>query len=342
VAAETGPPAGDREARSEERSSSIPRKAVVPAAVVLTLMIILVVYGYTGMPGSEWIGVAHKRFWDYLELLFVPAALALGVYWLNRRQDERDQQAEEDRSRRESEAQAAQAERSLEVENERAQDAALQAYLDQLTQLLVTQSDDALIKMQVGDDVRQVIQARSEPLLRSLDSTRRWSLILFLSVMGLLTRGQPLVSLAGADLRGVDGRRAPLEGIDLGRANLSRANLRNAYLGQADLSGADLLEANLSGADLLEADLSGAYLGQANLSGARLRGADLSEANLSGASLLEADLSGAYLSEAEGLTDEQIAAAYSLEGATMPNGQNYEDWLKSKGSGEDGENSGSS
>jgi hypothetical protein len=42
------------------------------------------------------------------------------------------------------------------------------------------------------------------------------------------------------------------------------------------------------------------------------------------------------------LTDEQIAAAYSLEGATMPNGQNYEDWLKSKGSGEDGENSGSS
>ena len=32
--------------------------------------------------------------------------------------------------------------------------------------------------------------------------------------------------------------------------------------------------------------------------------------------------------------------AASLEGAIMPNGQKYEDWLKSKGRGEDGENSG--
>jgi hypothetical protein len=43
------------------------------------------------------------------------------------------------------------------------------------------------------------------------------------------------------------------------------------------------------------------------------------------------------------LTDEQIAAAYSLEGATMPDGQNYEDWHKDKENhGEDGENGGRS
>ena len=68
VVAETGPPAGGSEARSEERSSIILRKAVGPAAVVLVLVIILIVYGYTGKPGSGWIGVAHKRFWDYLDL----------------------------------------------------------------------------------------------------------------------------------------------------------------------------------------------------------------------------------------------------------------------------------
>jgi hypothetical protein len=33
-----------------------------------------------------------------------------------------------------------------------------------------------------------------------------------------------------------------------------------------------------------------------------------------------------------------LLAAHSLEGATMPNGQKYEDWLKSKGGGEEGEN----
>jgi hypothetical protein len=63
----------------------------------------------------------------------------------------------------------------------------VQAYLDQITQLLVTQRDQDLIRMWVDDEVRQVIQARSESLLRSVAATRRWSLILFLSVLGLLT-----------------------------------------------------------------------------------------------------------------------------------------------------------
>jgi hypothetical protein len=50
-------------------------------------------------------------------------------------------------------------------------------------------------------------------------------------------------------------------------------------------------------------------------------------------------ISGADLSNAIGVTNEQLEEqAWSLEGATMPGGQKYEDWLKSKGHGEDGEN----
>jgi hypothetical protein len=41
-----------------------------------------------------------------------------------------------------------------------------------------------------------------------------------------------------------------------------------------------------------------------------------------------------YLSGAIGLTDEQMISAWSLEGATIPNGQKYEERLKSKGRGE--------
>jgi hypothetical protein len=57
--------------------------------------------------------------------------------------------------------------------------------------------------------------------------------------------------------------------------------------------------------------------------------------NLSGATLTRADLS-----NATGITNDELEQqAKSLEGATMPNGQKYEDWLKEKeGSGEDGEN----
>jgi hypothetical protein len=38
------------------------------------------------------------------------------------------------------------------------------------------------------------------------------------------------------------------------------------------------------------------------------------------------------------LVQEQLATGESVKGATMPNGQKYEEWLKSKGGGEDGEN----
>jgi uncharacterized protein YjbI with pentapeptide repeats len=64
-----------------------------------------------------------------------------------------------------------------------------------------------------------------------------------------------------------------------------------------------------------------------------LSGADLGEADLSGT-----DLSGTNLRGATGVTDLELERqARSLEGATMPNGQKYEDWLKDKGSREDGE-----
>jgi Pentapeptide repeats (8 copies) len=69
------------------------------------------------------------------------------------------------------------------------------------------------------------------------------------------------------------------------------------------------------------------------VSGADLSGANLTDAadDLRGADLSFADLSGANLRGAEGITNEEVEQqAASLEGATMPNGQKYEDWLKDK------------
>jgi len=67
-------------------------------------------------------------------------------------------------------------------------------------------------------------------------------------------------------------------------------------------------------------------VGVTDLRGTDLRAADLSGADLSRAYLIDADLSGA-----EGITNEELESqTASLEGATMPNGQKYEDWLKDK------------
>jgi uncharacterized protein YjbI with pentapeptide repeats len=61
-----------------------------------------------------------------------------------------------------------------------------------------------------------------------------------------------------------------------------------------------------------------------------LDSADLRDADLQSTSLRTADLTAAKGVDIEDLEQQ----AFSLEGATMPNGQKYEEWLKDKrGSG---------
>jgi uncharacterized protein YjbI with pentapeptide repeats len=142
--------------------------------------------------------------------------------------------------------------------------------------------------------------------------------------------------LSGADLRDANSGRAYLSVVHLRRADLSDADLRDADLRDADLReaflrGADLSRANLREVDLRKADLTAANLSAANLSRTDLRDANLSLANLSGTYLSDTDLRAANLSLAKlsgaNLRDADLRDA-ALTNATMPNGQNYEEWLE--------------
>jgi hypothetical protein len=238
------------------------------------------------------------------------------------------------------------------LEAQRTREAALQNYFEAVGELLI---EKPLRRSGPGDNLSTVVRAQTLSVLEGLDPDRKRILLLFLYESGLIHKDKPVVSLSGANLS---------------RANLSRANLSRANLSGANLGGANLRGANLSQARLNEVDLSGAYLYQADLSEADLIRSVLIEANLSGANLRGSNLYGSNLgwtkrSEA-GLTDaptmvveaseawhiwtaNQLNGASSLEGATMPDGQTlksadnpdrptFEDWLKSKRSGEDGWN----
>jgi uncharacterized protein YjbI with pentapeptide repeats len=101
---------------------------------------------------------------------------------------------------------------------------------------------------------------------------------------------------------------------------LTITNLRHAVLDHANLDGA-----RLGGADLFHADLQEAVLTKSSLLQANLK-----EANLRGTVLAGANLEGANLKGAKGVTPKQVTECRSLKGATMPDGQKYEDWLKSR------------
>jgi uncharacterized protein YjbI with pentapeptide repeats len=307
--------------------------------IMLVLVVLLGILTLVGLPFDI-------TLWDWLDLLIIPVVLAIGGYLFTRSENRATRAAAE----------------------QRAQDEALQAYLDQMSQLL-TDKERPLHEAQQGDSLSVVARARTRTVLTRLDGERKGSVVRFLHESGLITKDRTIVDLKGADLRGADLHEASLGGADLHEASLGGADLRGAYLGRAELEETDLSQVlsngatflgsanlykakmsgmNLSGANVNEAELMGANLTGANLrrtylNQAHLNGADLSGADLDETRLFKADLTNAIV------TDEQLAKCKSLEDATMPDGQilksadnpdgpTLEEWLKNKGRGEDGEN----
>lgn len=181
----------------------------------------------------------------------------------------------------------------------RAQEKALPAYLAEMVRML-NDRERPLRRSEAGDEVSIQAKGRTHTVLPKLDSEHKARVLQFLYETGLIIKGRSVVDLLGADLRAANLRGVNLRGADLRGADLSRANLVGADLREVDLDGANLREANLHWADLISANLSRAYLGSADLSGA--------------------DLSGADLRNVEELTARQLEQAYSLEGATIPDG----------------------
>ncbi len=193
--------------------------------IVVALVFVLGLLTLIGLP----FGIT---LWEWLKLLIVPAVIAAGGLWFNRQQRNRE----------------------MEIAEQRSQDEALQAYLDQMSQLL-TDKDQPLHKAQQHDSLSTVARARTLTVLTRLDGERKRSVLQFLYESRLITKSRVVVDLGGADLL---------------RANLSWAKLTNANLSEADLREADLRAANLHMANLSEADLREAALRVADLTNATM------------------------------------------------------------------------
>jgi uncharacterized protein YjbI with pentapeptide repeats len=276
---------------------------------VVVIVVLLLLYGISRLFRIE--------FMNLLKVVAVPITVGAAVPLLNWLQKTRE----------------------LAVANQRGQDEALQAYLDQMSQLLLDKDRPLLNQLQKkgesgadsGESARiwipssknyaesarskesTLARARTLTVLTRLDGRRKRSVVDFLFEARLI----------GKNSKGLGDW--PLKEADLREAHLSEAHLVKTNLSYARLSEADLERADLRGADL-----HGANLSKAVLSGARLgpppREDEDAEPNPTPADLSSADLSGADLSEAN-VSQEQLAQARTLEGATMPNGQKYEDWL---------------
>lgn len=231
-----------------------------------------------------------KTLWDWLQLLIVPAVLALAAIAFNlvTMLNERRFAAQKDRT-----------EHEITLDNQR--ETLLQEYLDRMSDLLLSHH---LRNTEANVEARDIARARTLTVLSRLDGARKGSLLRFLYESCLIGREDKpaIIDLREADLTKADLSRAKLYGVNLAGANLSNATLRFTNLSKAKMDEANLNEANLTGANLIEASLKKTQLGRAklnmarciraNFNGADLKQSDLSFANFSWADLTEANLKG--------------------------------------------------
>lgn len=340
---------------------------------LLVGIIILVIWAMYPNQAPVWTGLGQyqhpdgtidreKTLWDWMNLLIVPFALAIGVFLLNR----------------------AETNKEYLIAKERMYENTLQDYLDKMTELLLKEK---LRDSENNDEARSIARSRTLTALRILDYSRKGLLLKFIHESGLI-RQTPIIILRGADLSGADFKQANLSEASVRSATLTCANFENARLPQTDFSysnidnanfsfssliganfyltkcnnarffratlantnfdsssmkhtkfqniygvninfqSAQLQNANFKNANLREANLNRANLEYANfenadLTNARLCGANLQHANLKGAILENADLSFANLKMAK-ISSTQLEESYSLSVTTMVDGRLYQ------------------
>lgn len=177
---------------------------------------------------SRW-GFRGMIVWDWLPIdgtLLIPFFIAAGTWWTTWQQGKLENKR-------------AQAEQNL--AEQRAQDEAMQSYLDQMSTLLLEKD---LRNSEKGSEVRTLARARTLTLLERVDARHRTEALQFLEESDLVTKDHVVVDLSGANLREVDLSWSSITHVDLHKADLRDANLHNTDLSESNLSNSDLRSAN--------------------------------------------------------------------------------------------------
>lgn len=254
-----------------KKSTSVPTEKRESGAV-LRISLIRQIWVITGFQ--------KKTLWDWLSLLIVPAALALGALVIQKHFDDKQ--------------------REYTIEHDRQE--LLKNYISQMTELLLTKG---LIKREIEeeakinnkplnaveevnlDEMQVVAKAMTLTALRELDEKRKNQLVHFLYEAKLIKLHKEKCILSSKSLcsKGI---------ISLRQADLSEINLSKADLNQADFRGAYLNKANLNNSHLNGGDFSYSYLRKADLKNTDLRNVDFKGANLQESKMEGANLQGAY------------------------------------------------
>jgi uncharacterized membrane protein len=130
---------------------------IVAAIVLVIVLIVGIIGGY--LFNWNWTGLSRKTLWDWLQLLIIPAVLAVGGYLFTFTISRNERKAADRHN---------QTEREIAQDNQR--EAALQEYIDKLSELLL---EKRLRESGTEDEVRKIARVRTLTVLPRLDGSRQ-------------------------------------------------------------------------------------------------------------------------------------------------------------------------
>lgn len=123
-------------------------------------------------------GFGTKTLWDWMQLLVIPLVLAIGAFYLERSERAVDRKTAEDRARLERE-----------LATDRQQEAALQAYLDRMAELLEKEKPLS----PENEAMWNVARVRTLTVLRGLIAARNGTVLRFLRDIGLAGKQESIL-----------------------------------------------------------------------------------------------------------------------------------------------------
>jgi uncharacterized protein YjbI with pentapeptide repeats len=215
-------------------------------ALISTFVLLGYNYAWTGFsaaPGTPAEARDAKNLWDWLDLLIVPIALALGAYFLENTRQSANRKVETDRQRQQT----------------------LEDCINKISELSLSSAFG-----QIGSPGRNLARTRVLTALKVLDGGRKSQLLQFLYELGLISN-KPIIILTGADFSDAELDEASLTAATIHGAYFTRASIKKSNLDNASLIGCDFSDADFSDARLTGTNLTLAQFARTNFSRAALK-----------------------------------------------------------------------
>lgn len=270
---------------------------VLKIAIVVSIILFALFIGYNAIfpyDSPEWMGFSPydetkddprpKLLWDWLDLLIIPASVAL-VGWIYKEYEKS---------------------KDSKKEYENKQNEVLDSYFRIVSDLIIKEN---LLDNNLNGESKIIARTRTIVAIDNLSGDRKGQVLQFLHESNLIRNN--VVDLIGGNFRnsevsGIVLKNIAIKGVYFCDSEFIKTYLDNSDFTSCDFTGANFNESSLENTNLSYTKLNKCKLTNIDLTSVNFEGADLTNADLSNSKILQTQLNGIFKKANINLTKTQI------------------------------------